>query len=116
MAVKELAINKQNRLPRITYRNSEVVENYLLGYPKINVFLNSIWPSLIRYFGQAVGVELEVLYYPEEMEVEELVGWIQFEGTDVEEGLELLEQFEDEVLERQLEYLGDTFFFNIEFI
>lgn len=85
-------------------------------HPGITNFLKVVWPTLVRYFGDSINVELEVLYYPDEMDVEELVGWIRYDGEDVEEGLALLEAFEDEVLEKQLTYLGDAFFFNIEFL
>jgi hypothetical protein len=96
-------------------RNPEIVEAYLDKHAYIIEFLETIRPTLTKFFGRSVNVELEVLTYPDESGTEELVGWIQYTGGDIERGLDLLEELEGEIFDKQIEMVGNSFNFNIEF-
>ena len=99
----------------ITYRNSVTVENYLDRYPDIMKFIQESSASLIKCFGPSVSLVLEIMEYHYDTYYEELVGWIQ-STEDVQTGLEMLDQFEDECLQDQINKVGNKFNFNIEFI
>jgi hypothetical protein len=99
--------------PKISYRNPMAVEAYLTRHPEVKDFIEVAWPNLVRFFGQAIDVVLEVLTYPEEAAHEELVGWVQWAG-DVHEGLERLERFDDEWFLDHMAEVETKFNFNIE--
>lgn len=105
----------QIAIPRITYRDSEVVEDYLAERQEISDFLIDVWPTVSKYFDKSIGVELEVMSYPDDSGEDELVGWIQYVEGDVEDGLDKLENLEEAILDEQLERVDCTFNFNIEF-
>ena len=102
-------------LPQISFRNSEAVEDYLSKYPAIIDFLTDVWPELVIHFGRSVKVELEVMRYPDGSAPDDLVGWIQCFENNISEGLTKLEQFEQKVFDQQVERVGYSFNFNIEF-
>ena len=104
---------RRHRPPRITYQNREKVSDFLDHHPEIGAFVRAALPVLVRYFGSAVNVVLEVMVYPEDGGPEELVGWIQ-STDDVYEGLEKLERFEDEWFLDHLAEAGGIFNFNVE--
>ncbi len=91
------------------------MEDYLERHPQIKDFLVGTWPTVAKYFGEAVTIVLEVMTYPAENAYDELVGWIQ-STDDIQKGLEKLEQLEDELFQEQIVKIGNRFNFNIEFI
>jgi hypothetical protein len=99
---------------QVSYRNPEAVEPYLASHPEIEAFLSESWPGLEKHFGKNVSLILEVMTCPGEESYDELVGWIQ--STDeIEVGLDKLEVFEEEWLEKELRKVGNGFNFDIEF-
>jgi hypothetical protein len=106
----------QSAVPNIGFRDPEYIEDYLVTYPQIKYFLVTVWPKLAEYFGRSISVELEMLTYPDSSGSDELVGWIQYEGGDIDQGLDKLEEFEAEIFDKQVDLVGDAFNFNIDFV
>ena len=105
--------NQRFESSQISFRNPNVVKSYLVDRPQIEDFIKLVWPSLVEYFGETISLVLEVMISPDEIDSDELVGWIQT-TDDVNEALDKLEQFEDQWLEEQLNTVGCAFNFNIE--
>lgn len=101
-------------LPHVYYRNAKQVRGFLAKHSHIAPFLQVVWPTLIKYFGKDTEVYLELLDYPEAMTYPELVAWIQC-SESVEDGLQKLDAFEDELSENNLHNVSPHFNFNIEF-
>ncbi|MCE7981044.1 MAG: hypothetical protein DYG89_07630 [Caldilinea sp. CFX5] len=100
--------------PRIAFRNAAQVRNYLDAHPDVNELLGQAWPQLVKGFGQAVEVVLELLDSDEEPREPELVGWIQC-TDDIETGLQKLDAIADEWFLHRTEQFNTRFNFNIEF-
>jgi hypothetical protein len=100
--------------PRVLFRNASQVRSYLETHPDVNDLLLQAWPQLIKHFGQAIEVVLELLYWAEEQMEPELVGWIQ-STDDIETGLQKLDAIADEWFLHRTEQFNTRFNFNIEF-
>lgn len=110
--VKAGRTNKVEEL--YSYRNPPAVVGFLRAYPHLMEFLLEAYPYLERHFGPEPDIVLELVAYPEETAYDELVAWIQSEDQ-VREGLEKLEEFEEEWFLDRLAEIGNEFNFNIEF-
>ena len=97
----------------ISYRNDEVVVDFLNHNPEIIGFISLAQSPLVKNFGYPVDIVLEVMTDPDHDGFEELVAWIQ-SNDDVDEGLEKLERFDDEWFLDHLDFVGNNFSFNIE--
>lgn len=100
--------------PRILFRNAFQVRSYLEAHPDVNDLLRQAWPQLVKIFGPAVEVVLELLYWAEELMEPELVGWIQ-STDDIESGLQKLDAIADEWFLHRTDQFNTRFNFNIEF-
>lgn len=99
---------------RVSFRDREGVEAHP-EYSKVWSILEAAWPSLLRCFGGAVDIVLEVIAYPEEGAYDELVAWIR-SNDSVQKALDKLERFEDEWFLDHLDEIGNRFNFNIEIV
>jgi hypothetical protein len=99
--------------PRIAYRNTKAVKEFLACHPEIEDFVNASWPALVQAFQGSVDVILELLSDPEGESDAHLVGWIQ-STDDIQTGLEKLEQFEDEWFLDHMAAVDNKFNYNIE--
>ena len=97
----------------ITYRNPEAVKAFMAARPQIIPFIEAAAPVLTKYFGQPLEIVLEVVSYPEEGAEDDLIGWIQ-SYDEVEEGLNKLEQFEDEWFLDHMAEVDYRFNFNLK--
>ena len=97
----------------ISYRNDEVVADFLNHNPEILDFISLAQSALVKNFGYPVDIVLEVMIDPDHDDFEELVAWIQ-SSDSIDEGLEKLERFDDECFLNHLDLVGNNFSFNIE--
>jgi hypothetical protein len=96
-----------------TLKNAPLVEGFIREHPEIVSFIEAAKPYLNKYFGQPLDLVLEVIHYPEPGANDELVAWIQ-SSYEIEEGLDRLEQFEDEWYLDNMGEVGRYFNINIE--
>ena len=99
----------------IFYSQPEEAIEFLSTNPSIELFINSCWSDLLKFFGQSVCVKLDVMNHYDEIPHKELIGWIQ-SNDKIEEGLNKLDSFYEKWLSDQIKMCDNKFNFNIEFI
>ncbi len=96
------------------YRNRDKVDLYLQSHPELSSFLEESHGYLVKHFGAAAKLALEVVRDPE-AEQQQLFVYIKT-AAPTDEALKRLGRFDEEWFLNHLDRVGDHLNFNLEVI